>query len=122
VGEHAVTFLLGVEQIGEGDIVASYSADRICEGAPIRKPFGWKGALWVCVSIQGRGDGEQTLKAYRLTPAAVFTAEATTYGRKVSIYEGDFQMNEISGDGTYLWSDGKKYTGQWLNNKMNGTG
>ena len=26
-----------------------------------------------------------------------------------SIYEGDFQMNEISGEGTYLWSDGKKY-------------
>lgn len=85
------------EQIGEGDIVASYSADRICESAPIRKPFGWKGALWVCVSIQGRGDGAQTLKAYRLTLASAFTAEATTYGRKVSIDEGDFARSDPQG-------------------------
>jgi hypothetical protein len=53
--------------------------------------------LWVCVSIQGRGDGAQTLKAYRLTLASAFTAEATTYGRKVSIDEGDFARSDPQG-------------------------
>lgn len=85
------------EEIGEGDIVASYSADRICTGASIRKPFGWKGGLWVCVSIQGRGDGTQTLEAYRLTPACAFTNDATTYSRKVSIDHGKFARNDPHG-------------------------
>jgi len=31
-------------------------------------------------------------------------------------------MNEIQGKGTYIWSDGKKYDGEWLNNKMHGQG
>ena len=31
-------------------------------------------------------------------------------------------MNEIQGEGTYIWSDKKKYQGQWLNNKMHGIG
>lgn len=31
-------------------------------------------------------------------------------------------MNEIQGQGVYLWSDDKKYDGQWLNNKMHGHG
>jgi len=85
------------EEIGEGDIAASYSADRICEGASIRKPFGWKGGLWVCVSIQGRGDGIQTLLAYCLTSASAFTDDATTYRRKVSIDHGNFARNDPHG-------------------------
>lgn len=31
-------------------------------------------------------------------------------------------MNEISGEGTYRWADGKIYKGSWLNNKMHGPG
>ena len=31
-------------------------------------------------------------------------------------------MNEIQGEGVYIWSDSKKYTGYWLNNKMHGHG
>ena len=31
-------------------------------------------------------------------------------------------MNEIQGHGTYIWSDQKQYTGDWLNNKMHGFG
>ena len=29
-------------------------------------------------------------------------------------------MNEICGSGVYIWKDGKKYEGEWLNNKMHG--
>jgi len=31
-------------------------------------------------------------------------------------------MNEISGVGLYLWSDGKRFNGDWMNNKMHGMG
>jgi hypothetical protein len=43
------------KQIGEGDIRASYSADRIGMGQPIRKPFRYAGALWVCVGTGPSG-------------------------------------------------------------------
>lgn len=30
--------------------------------------------------------------------------------------------NNIEGDGTYSWSDGRSFTGQWKLNKMHGRG
>ena len=41
-----------------------YSADKICDGKPIRKPFPWRGGLWVCTS-SGPADRHE---AYRLVP------------------------------------------------------
>lgn len=38
------------------------------------------------------------------------------------MYEGEFDKNEINGEGEYRWPDGKVYVGQWSDNKMNGTG
>ncbi len=84
------------QEIGEGDIVGSYSADRICENDSIRKPFAWKGGLWVCISFQSR-DGIQTVKAYRLSPPTLFAGEPTTYRRKVSIDDGDFARHDPQG-------------------------
>lgn len=37
-------FHSGDEAMGEGDISASYSADRIAMGHSIRKPFRWQGS------------------------------------------------------------------------------
>ena len=69
-----------VEKIlGEGDIAASYSADRIGMGEPLRKPFDFKGSLWVCVS---RSDAKS--EAYRLTHPQVFDGEPLTYRAKVA--------------------------------------
>ena len=31
-------------------------------------------------------------------------------------------INNMQVKFTYIWSDGKKYTGEWLNNKMHGHG
>jgi hypothetical protein len=70
-----------------GDIRSSYSADRICEGKPIRNPFEWSGSLWVTVSISGKGlnvSGETELKAYRLLPPSLFTDPIITYGQSDS--------------------------------------
>jgi hypothetical protein len=62
----------------EGDIVGSYSGDRICEGRPIRTAFHWRGGIWVCVSTWG-----ELASAFRLTPLASYTAGATTYPARV---------------------------------------
>jgi hypothetical protein len=66
------------KQLGEGDIAASYSADRIGMGNPVRKPFGWKGSLWVCVAL-----GCASAKVYRLALPQNFSGTPLTYHDRV---------------------------------------
>lgn len=68
--------------IGQGDISASYSADRIGMGKPVRKPFSWNGALWVCVGKSGRAD-DVSAEGYRLTLARAYDGVPMTYAEKV---------------------------------------
>jgi len=35
-------------------------------------------------------------------------------------YEGDFKENKFDGSGVKTWQDGRKYTGQFKNSKING--
>lgn len=65
-------------QIGEGDISASYSADKIGMEGKVRKPFAWQNALWVCTGMQSHGDF-RAAEAYRLVPERFFSGEPTTY-------------------------------------------
>jgi hypothetical protein len=69
--------------IGRGDISASYSADRIGMGQPIRKPFEWRCGLWVCVSMTYL-KGSVTAEAYRLIHPAGFSGEVVSYAQRVS--------------------------------------
>jgi hypothetical protein len=62
------------KHIGEGDIRASYSADRIGMGQPIRKPFQYAGELWVCV-----GTGPSGAEAYRLVHPSLYGGAARSY-------------------------------------------
>lgn len=62
------------KQIGEGDIRASYSADRIGMGQPIRKPFRYGGELCVCV-----GNGSAGAEAYRLVHPSLYGGTARSY-------------------------------------------
>ncbi|KZY90626.1 MULTISPECIES: hypothetical protein [unclassified Erythrobacter] len=78
------------KQIGEGDIRASYSADRIGMGQPIRKPFRYAGELWVCV-----GTGPSGAEAYRLVHASVFDGTARTYHDRCS--DGDHARGDPAG-------------------------
>lgn len=85
---------------GEGDIHASYSASRIAEGKPIRKPFAFDGHFWVCVGIAGKGltiTGEHEFKAYRLAPPQSFKGEPTTYNAKCNTNEGAAARNDPMG-------------------------
>jgi hypothetical protein len=49
---------------------------------PVRRPFQWKGARWVCVSLQGFL-GVTSAKAYRLVPVGAFAGEPLSYAQKV---------------------------------------
>ena len=68
-------------QAGEGDIVGSYSADRIGMGQPLRRPFKFRNGLWVCTGITGRS-GQTIAEAYRLTDPTVFEGRPTNYPEK----------------------------------------
>ncbi len=67
------------KMIGQGDISASYSADRIGENKPLRKPFDWQGATWVCVGKMPHGEG-RSATVYRLIDPGLFDEAATTFG------------------------------------------
>jgi len=67
--------------IGEGDIAASYSADRIGMGRPIRRPFHWRNDLYVCVGIMTL-DGTRQLEAYRIESLMAFPWPAFSYAEK----------------------------------------
>lgn len=81
--------------LGEGDIVASYSADRICVDESIRRPFEWRAGLWVCVSTRTR-NGTREAEAYPLNLAAAFT-DATTYRAKTALQQGEYARNDPHG-------------------------
>jgi hypothetical protein len=40
-------------------------------------------------------------------------------GRK---YEGEYYNDKKHGVGTYTWADGKRYEGEWQNGRQNGSG
>ncbi len=92
----------------EGDIAASYSADRIGNGQPIRTPFSWNGARWVCVSLQGMR-GATSAEAYRLVDIGAFTGEPMTYSQKVA--DGDAARSDPNGfyHGMTVTHAGTKY-------------
>lgn len=69
--------------IGQGDIAASYSAERIGMNQPVRKPFNWKGSLWVCVSMTFLS-GSRSAEAYRLTRKELFNGTPVTYADKTA--------------------------------------
>lgn len=72
-------------QIGEGDIYASYSADRIGMGSAIRRPFVHGGSRWVCVGM----DLGREATAYRLVHPSDFGGTPMAYGVKVAKGQGD---------------------------------
>jgi hypothetical protein len=104
--EHGVWCHRSKSTLGEGDIVASYSADRIATGRPIRKPFDWKGSLWVCVALSFR-DGVTTAEAFRLTQREVFNRQPVSYAEKTADAETARQDHNGFYDGMSVKHAGK---------------
>jgi hypothetical protein len=73
-----------------GNIDASYSADRIASGQPVRKPFRHDNAFWVCTGVTGSGltgSGRTEHEAYRMMPESMFSGAPTTYGARIATGE-----------------------------------
>ncbi len=64
--------------VGEGDISAAYSADRIGSDQPVRKPFIHEGQKWVSGGCCG-----DSAYGYRLVHPSCFEGETFTYGERV---------------------------------------
>ncbi|MEQ9617080.1 MAG: hypothetical protein RLN60_03500 [Phycisphaerales bacterium] len=67
--------------VGEGDIYASSSQDRIGTGRPLRKAFRFRNADWVCTGMIHHRSASRA-EAYRVVHESVFEDEATTYCNK----------------------------------------
>lgn len=65
-------------QIGEGDISASYSGDKIALEGCVRSPFKWQNCLWVCTGIVSHSNA-RAATAYRLLPARFFDGMPISY-------------------------------------------
>ena len=65
-------------QIGEGDISASYSGDKIGLEGCVRSPFTWQNCLWVCTGMVSHGDF-RAVEAYRLIPRKFFDGTPISY-------------------------------------------
>ena len=81
-------------QIGEGDIFASYSADKIAYGQSLRRPFEWQGSLWVNVG-NAIGSGIDSAQAYRLVSPEQFDGQPVSYAQKV--IDGDAARTDANG-------------------------
>lgn len=68
-------------QIGQGDIYASYSAERIAYGQPVRRPFIWKGALRISVG-NAIPHGPDSAQTYRLGLPEQLGVTPQTYREK----------------------------------------
>ena len=92
------------KHIGEGDIRASYSADRIGMGQPIRKPFRYAGELWVCV-----GTGPAGAEAYRLVHPSIYGGIARSYHDRCR--DGDRARGDQAGfyDGITVRHAGREF-------------
>ena len=66
------------QDIGEGDIHASYSADTIAIAGKVRKSFRFQGRLLVTVSMSGCG-GVEKAEAFELIPPKTFNGIPTPY-------------------------------------------
>lgn len=69
--------------LGEGDISASYNADRIAMDKPLRKPFQWRGASWISVGNGNCRGQPASSEAYRFAHPSTFSGTPVTYAAKV---------------------------------------
>jgi hypothetical protein len=81
---------IGESAVGPGDIMGSFSADRIAEGKPVRKPFQFQDSLWVCTGAfwSGEAISKDEAYAYRLVPKESFNGNAGSY-EEMSLKEYD---------------------------------
>lgn len=70
----------------------SYSADRIAEKSPVRKPFKYKGKFYISSgsSVGGKIDPRHTEQAYQIVPRGEFKGTPLWYGQRLETWGGDW--------------------------------
>lgn len=74
------------KQVGEGDIRAAYSADRIGYGQPVRRPFRHGGKDYVTTGTGGMRD-DISASAYRIVTVRHFAGTPRSY--RETVLDGD---------------------------------
>ena len=93
----AIQIKVPPSRLDHGDIRNAYSADKIAENQPIRKPFSYRGALYVSTSGCGGGPRGQYCDGMRLERLTDFDGDPTTYADKVHVDHGEMARNDPMG-------------------------
>lgn len=80
-------------QIDQGDIHASYSADRIAMSDAVRRPFLHTGFRWICIGMVAN----QITRAYWLVHPSAVDGMPTSYAAKVAVNGGDDARSDPMG-------------------------
>lgn len=96
-----------------------------CRERRIKKPWKakpWKGKKKECTFVR-HGKGLQTHAAVAPTVRACSNDGMATFQTVVQgVYEGCWEEDAMSGQGTYRWSDGSSYEGSFLEGQLHGHG
>ena len=109
-----------------GDIFEGKFIDGAIYGKGINKSH--KGNLYVGDFVDSKREGKGDLKTKKIHYEGDFKFDKFNGKGKLEFinegysYEGEFKNNEISGIGTFKWSNGDIYEGEMINGKMNGFG
>jgi hypothetical protein len=72
----------------------------------------------------GRGTAHALLLTAQVLPAApaLLHSSQRSYSHCASVYVGNFDAGDFSGEGLYNYNSGSQYSGSWLKGKMAGKG
>lgn len=82
----------------------SYSADRIAEKGPVRKPFKYQGKFYISSggSSGGKVDPRRKEEAYQIVPRSEFKGDPQWYGRRIQPGDDDWaEQRRQQPDGFY---------------------
>jgi hypothetical protein len=93
--------LFGPSAVDYTAVANSYSADTIATNSSVRRPFEMDGALWVNTSGSGNFYKKDSLRVYRLVPAAMFDGAIASYADKSHLWAADALTDEQKNLGFY---------------------
>ena len=114
------------ESRANGDIFEGKFIDGAIFGKGINKNH--KGNVYAGDFVDNKREGKGELKTQKIQYDGDFKYDKFNGKGKLLFikeghsYEGDFKNNEITGVGTFKWSNGDVYEGDMTNGKMNGYG
>ena len=84
-------------------VSGSYSADRIAEKSPVRKPFKYKGKFYISSgsAVGGKLDPRHKEKTYQIVPRGEFKGTPLWYGKRIQPGDDWAEQRRQHPDGFY---------------------